>query len=111
MKTRLALTVLVLVALGLSGCPNPTTNDAIVGSWTGTALGNNSTTGTTLNFSSNYTWSSTGPGGAASGTWTKSGSTYTSVQTSPSAATTVGTISGNYLTMTSGSTTFIFAKS
>ena len=92
---------LVLVVLG--GCQNPaSSNDAIVGTWNGT--------GVTATFSSNNSWSKTGTGGSRSGTWTKSGSNYVIIETSPSTSTGAVTIVGNTLTVAGGGISGIYTR-
>ena len=106
MKTYLLLG-LVLVALGVTGCQNATSNstDAIVGTWAGTG----STSGFTMTVSSNNTW--VGSGSASlSGAWSKSGSTYTFTPTT-TAQVMAGVISGNSLTLTAGTSVYTFSKS
>jgi len=107
MKTSLLLG-LIIVTLGLAGCQNATsdTTDAVVGKWNGTG----SAAGLILTVAAGNTWVGSGTS-TGSGTWSKTGSTYTVIQTSVTPNVTMtATISGTTLTLISGTTTYTFSK-
>lgn len=121
MKKSLFLMIPIVVLLILSGCPNTSTQDPIVGTWNltsetvnGTLLTPAQMGSTVTTIEANGTWSAvvtpgSGPQTTPSGTWSRSGATYSIIQTTPTNGSFTGTVSGNTLTVsgTSSGTPFV----
>ena len=112
MKKFFLLMIPVVVLLIISGCPNTSTQDPIVGTWNLTAATSGGAPVSPAQMGSivtkietNGTWSAVvtppAPGvpTTPSGTWSRSGSTYTIIQTTPTTGTFTGTVSGNTMTV------------
>jgi len=108
-KLPVRISLILLLGIGLLGCQNATSNtaatDAIIGSW--------SRSPETITFQSSNSWTVVNTSTSATeatGTWVKSGSTYSLAQVTPSSYAYTATINGTTLSINNGTMTQDYIK-